>query len=43
MRKAKIKKAHRQAEKLKGHRGISNPYALATWQVQQGHKVGRKR
>lgn len=36
-------RAKRQAERLKGHREVDNPFALANWQVQKGHKAGRKR
>ena len=43
MSKAKIKKAHKQAERLKGKRGITNPYALATYQAKKGHKIGGRR
>lgn len=41
--KSLLKKAHRLAKKLKGKRGITNPYALATWMIKRGKGKRRKR
>jgi hypothetical protein len=40
MTKAEIRKAHKQARRLKKYEDkISEPYALATYQVKKGYKI----
>lgn len=43
MTKAQTARAKKQAERLKGKRGVDNPHALARWQVKKGQKVGGKK
>lgn len=40
--KKQEKEAKHLAEKLKKHKDISNPFALANWQVQQTKKKKKK-
>jgi hypothetical protein len=42
MTRKQIKKAKRLAERLKGKPGISNPHALARWQVKRQAKKRKK-
>lgn len=43
MKKAKVRRVHKQAKRLKGKKGIKNPYALAASQVKKGQRWGSRK